>query len=240
MIKKFSLILFGLVVVGLLAACSPAAVPASPASVRSLAVNGIGRVTIVPDMATINVGVRTEAESVTEALDGNTAQANNISRALKEMGIEEKDIQTSNFNIYPNERWNPMTGEVEGRYFVVENTVNVIVRELSILGEVLNTVVEAGANSIYGISFNVDNRSAAVAEARDLAIADAKTKAQAIAASAGVQLGEIISISVFEGSSMPFPYYDGMGGGAAMEVEVPIAAGTLTITVESNLSFAIQ
>lgn len=239
MIKKFSLILFGLVVVGLLAACSPAAVPASPESVRSLAVNGIGRVTIVPDMATINVGVRTEAESVTDALDGNTAQANNIARVLKEMGIEEKDIQTSNFNIYPNERWNPMTGEVEGRYFVVENTVNVTVRELSMLGEVLNTVVEAGANSIYGISFNVEDRSAAVAEARDLAIADAQVKAEAIAASAGVQLGEIISISVFEGSA-PFSYYDGMGGGAVMEAEVPIAAGTLTITVESNLSYAIQ
>lgn len=239
MIKKFSLILIGLVVVGLLAACSPAAVPASPASVRSLAVNGIGRVTIVPDMATINVGVRTEAESVTDALDGNAAQANNIARVLKEMGIEEKDIQTSNFNIYPNDRWNPMTGEVEGRYFVVENTVNVTVRDLSLLGEVLNTVVEAGANSIYGISFNVEDRSAAVAEARDLSIADAKTKAEAIAASAGVQLGEIISISVFEGS-MPFTYYDGMGGAAVMEVEVPIAAGTLTITVESNLSYAIQ
>lgn len=239
MIKKFSLILFSLVVFGLLAACSPAASPVSPESVRSLSVNGVGRVTVVPDMATINVGVRTEADSVTDALDGNTAQANAIARVLQNLGIEEKDIQTSNFNIYPNDRWNPMTGEVEGRYFVVENTVNVTVRELSSLGEVLNAVVEAGANSIYGISFSVEDRSAAVAEARDLAIADAQAKAEAVAASAGVQLGEIISISVYEGS-MPFPYYDGMGGGFVAEAAVPIAAGTLTITMESNLSYAIQ
>lgn len=239
MFKKFNLLLASIILLGLLAACSPAAAPTSPDNVRLLTVNGIGRVTIVPDMATVNIGVRSEADSVTDALESNTAQANAISQALKEMGVEEKDIQTSNFNVYPTDRWNPMTGEVEGRYFVVENNVNVTVRELSSLGEVLNTVVEAGANSIYGISFNVEDRSAAVAEARDLAIADAKAKAEAIAASAGVQLGELTSISVYE-SGMPIGYFDGKGGMAAAEMAVPIAAGTLTIVMESNLSYTIK
>lgn len=237
MFKKYSLLLISIVTLGVLAACSPAAAPATPESVRSLSANGIGRVTIVPDMATINIGVRTEAEAVTDALEGNTAQANAISRVLQEMGIEEKDIQTSNFNIYPNERWNPMTGEVEGRYYVVENTVNVTVRELSNLGEILNASVEAGANSIYGISFNVEDRSVAIAEARDLAIADAKAKAEAIAASAGVQLGEILTIGVYE-SGMPYGFVG--GGFVAAEMEVPISAGTLTIVMESNLTYAIK
>lgn len=239
MIKKFSLLFVSLVVLGLLAACSPAAAPASPESARSVSVNGIGRVTIVPDMATINVGVRTEAESVTNALDANTAQANAISRVLQSLGIEEKDIQTSNFNVFPNDRWNPMTGEVEGRYFSVENTLNVTVRDLASLGEVLNAAVEAGANSIYGITFSVEDRTAAVSEARDLAIADAKAKAEAIASSAGVQLGEIIYISVYEGAGF-YPYFDGIGGGAAMEASVPIAAGSLTITMECSMVFEIQ
>jgi hypothetical protein len=240
MIKKFGFVFISVIVMGLLAACTPTAAPTSAEAVRSISVNGIGSVTIVPDMATINIGVRTEAESVTEALEGNTAQANGISQVLQSMGIEEKDIQTSNFAIYPNDRWNPMTGEVEGRYFVVENTVNVSVRDLSSLGEVLNAVVEAGANSIYGISFSVEDRAAAVAEARDLAIADAQAKAEAIAASAGVDLGEIITISIYEGGA-PFPYYAGMGGGfAAAEAEVPISAGTLTVTMEANMSYAIK
>jgi uncharacterized protein len=239
MLKKFSLLLIAIVALGVLAACSPAAVPASPENVRSVTVNGIGRVTIVPDMATVNVGVRTQADSVTDALDANSALANAISRVLQSLGIEEKDIQTSNFNVYPNDRWNPMTGEVEGRYFAVENNLNVIVRDLASLGEVLNAVVEAGANSVYGITFSVEDRTAAVAEARDLAIADAKAKAEAIAASAGVQLGEIISISVFEGGGFT-PYYDGMGGAMAVEAEVPIAAGSLTITMESTMVFEIQ
>ena len=237
MIKKLSLIMFSLVAIGLLAACSPSTI--TPERERSMSVNGIGRVTIVPDIATINIGVRSESEIVTDALDGNTAQANAIARVLKELGIEEKDIQTSNFNIYPSERYDPMTGQVEGRFFVVENTVNVTVRDLSSLGEVLNAVVEAGANSIYGISFNVDDRSAAIAEARELAIAEAKAKAEVIAEAAGVQLGEIINISVYEGS-MPTPYYDAKGGAFAAEAEVPIAAGTLTIVMECNLTYAIK
>ncbi len=240
MSKKISLIVVSVVVLGLLAACTPLAGRSNAEVTRSVSVNGFGKVTIVPDIAIINVGVRTEAEVITDALEGNTAQANAIARALKDLGIEEKDIQTSNFNIYPNDRWNPMTGEVEGRSFVVENTVNVTVRDLPGLGQVLNVVVDAGANSIYGITFNVEDRSAAIAEARDLAIQDAKAKAGAIADSAGVQLGEIISISVFEGSAY-YPYYDGMGGGAALEAAaVPISAGTLTIIMESNLTYAIN
>lgn len=237
MIKKLSLVLFSLVAFGLLAACSPSAV--TPENVRSMSVNGIGRVTIVPDIATINIGVRSESEVVTDALDGNTAQANAIARVLKQLGIEDKDIQTSNFNIYPSERYDPMTGQVEGRFFVVENTVNVTVRDLSSLGQVLNAVVEAGANSIFGISFNVEDRSAAVAEARDLAIQEAKAKAIVIAEAAGVQLGEIININVYE-SGMPVPYYDAKGGAFAAEAAVPIAAGTLTIIMECNLTYAIK
>lgn len=238
MIKKFSLLFVSLVVIGLLAACSPSAAP-SPENMRTMSVNGVGRVTIVPDMATINIGVRTESEAVADALEGNTAQANAIARVLKNMGIEEKDIQTSNFNIYPSERYDPMTGQVQGRFFVVENTVNVTVRDLTSLGEVLNAVVEAGANSIYGISFNVEDRAAAVAEARALAIEDAKAKANDIATAAGVELGEIMSISVYEGS-VPFAYYDAKGGAFAVEAEVPIAAGTLSITMEANLSYSIK
>ena len=237
--KKFSLVLLSLMLVGILASCSPLSTSSSSDNVRSMTVNGRGRVTLVPDIATVNIGVRTEADVVTEALDGNTAQANAIADSLKDLGVEEKDIQTSNFNVYPSDRYNPMTGETEGQYFVVENTVNVTVRDLSSLGEVLAAVVEAGANSIYGISFNVDDREEAVAEARRLAIEDAKAKAEIIASDAGVELGDLINISVYEGSS-PITYFDAKGGAYAAAEEVPIAAGTLSITMECNLTYEIK
>jgi uncharacterized protein len=238
MYKKFSLLLVSLVVFGLLAACSPQAAPASPENMRSMNVSGTGRVTLVPDKATINIGVRTEADEVKDALNGNTAQANAISRVLQDLGIAEEDIQTSNFNIYPSERYNPMTGQVEGKYFVVENTVNVTVRDLSSLGDVLSSVVDAGANNIYGINFDIEDRDEAVAEARKLAIEDAKAKAEAIAAEAGVSLGDLINVSVYGGSS-PITYYDAKGGAYA-ESDVPIAAGTLTILMECNLTYEIK
>jgi len=236
--KKYSLIFVSLLILGLLAACVSTQAPASPENVRSMSVSGTGRVTVVPDIASINIGVRTEAENVKDALDGNTAQANAIADELKGMGVEEKDIQTSNFNVYPSERYDPMTGQVEGRYFVVENTVNVTVRNLSSLGEVLSAVVEAGANNIYGISFDVEDRDAAVAEARQLAIQDAKAKAEAIAKDAGVKLGDLININVSSGS-MPITYFDAKGGAYA-ESAVPIAAGTLSIIMECYLTYEIQ
>ncbi|MEA3326643.1 MAG: SIMPL domain-containing protein [Chloroflexota bacterium] len=236
--KKFSLILVSLMVFILLAACSPFSGSSSLDKVRSMTVNGIGQITLVPDIATINIGVRTEEDNVTDALDGNTAQANAIADVLEGLGVEEKDIQTSNFNVYPSDRYNPMTGEIEGQYFVVENTVNVNVRDLSSLGEVLTAVVEAGANNIYGINFSVDDREEAVAEARRLAIEDAKAKAEIIASDAGVELGDLISISVYE-SGTPNTYLDAKGGAYAAEA-VPIAAGTLSITMECNLTYEIK
>lgn len=236
--KKLSLIFVSVLVLGLLAACSPGAAPASSENVRSMSVSGTGRVTLVPDIATINIGVRTEAEAVTDALEGNTAQANAIANVLQEMGVAEDDIQTSNFNVYPTDRYDPMSGQVEGRYFVVENTVNVKVRDLSQLGAVLSAVVEAGANSIYGINFSVEDRQAAIAEARQLAIEDAQAKAQSIAEEAGVTLGDILNISVSSGNG-PISYYDTKGGGYA-EADVPIAAGTLAINMQANLTYEIQ
>jgi hypothetical protein len=203
-----------------------------------MSVSGTGLVTVVPDIATINVGVRTEADAVTDALSGNTAQANAISQVLQGLGVAEKDIQTSNFNVYPSERYDPMTGQSEGQYFIVENTVNVTVRDLSTLSEVLSAVVDAGANNIYGINFNVENRDEAVAEARQLAIQDAKAKAEAIAEEAGVSLGEVINISVYSSSS-PVTYFDAKGG-AYTEAAVPISAGTLTITMECSLTYEIK
>jgi len=236
--NKFSLLIVSIIVIGLLAACSPSAAPASVKNERSMTVSGTGRVTVVPDIASINIGVRSEAEAVTDALDSNTAQANAISEALQELGVAEEDIQTSNFNVYPSDRYDPMTGQVEGRYFVVENTVNVVVRDLSSLGEVLTAVVEAGANNIYGINFDVEDREAAIAEARQLAIEDAKSKAESIAEEAGVELGEILNIGVYSGST-PTIYYDAKGG-AYSEAAVPIAAGTLSITMEASLTYSIQ
>jgi hypothetical protein len=237
--KRITLIIIGLMVLGLLAACVPSSTTDGAAKAsRSMYVNGTGQVTLVPDIATINIGVHTEADLVTDALDENTAQAHDIAETLQNLGVEAKDIQTSNFNVYPSDRYDPMTGQIESTYFAVDNTVTVIVRDLTSLGEVLTAVVNAGANNIYGITFNVEDHEAAIAEARQLAIEDAKDKAQTIADEAGVELGELLSINVYSGST-PVAYYDAKGG-AYTESAVPVSAGTLTITIECSLTYELK
>jgi len=235
--RNFSLILISAIAVIILAACAPATASSSE-PVRSLTVSGTGQVSLVPDMATINIGVRTEADDVTDALDDNTAQANAISQVLQDLGILEKDIQTSNFNVYPMDHYDNMTGQITGSYFVVENMVNITVRDLASLGDVLSAVVEEGANTIYGISFNVDDREVAIAEAQELAIQDAYAEANNIAALAGVELGKLISISVSSDSTYGISYDTNASGYA--ESSVPISAGTITVTMSCSAAFSIN
>jgi uncharacterized protein YggE len=236
--KTINLMILSILMISLLTACVPAAATTDVENTRSMSINGSGQVSLVPDIASISIGVRTAADEVTDALSGNTDQANAISNVLRNYDVAEEDVQTSNFNVYPSDRYDPMTGEITSHYFVVENTVTVIVRDLSKLGEILSAVVEAGANSINGISFDVEDRETAVAQARELAIQDAQAKAQAIADAAGVKLGDLLSIDVYAISS-PVTYYDAKGS-VYSENSVPVSAGTLTITMECNLTFGLK
>ena len=240
MSKKIVSIVIGIITLVLLASCAGGLSQQYP-NVRTMNISGSGKVTLVPDIAYINIGVRTEADEVSTALSGNTTQATRISDGLKKLGVEEKDIQTSSFNVYPMQQYD-MEGKVTKTTYVVENTVNVTVRDLAQLGKLLDTTVKAGANNIYGISFDVEDKTDALAQARDLAIQDAKEKAQAVAVSSGVTLGEIQNINVYNSGGV-IPYYDskyGMGGAEAPVAEVPVSAGTLVITFEANLTYEIK
>jgi len=233
--------------VGALTACAPAAVVRGPSSSAPLAptaqisVMGVGQVYVTPDIAYINVGVRSTADTVAEALEQNNAQAQIIKDTLMEQGVEEKDIQTSSFNVYPQSDYD-FQGTITRTYFAVENNVYVTVRELKNLGITLDAVARSGANNIYGITFDVQDKSEAQSTTRELAVASARQQAEELAQAAGVQLGEIISISTT--TSYPAPYYDyrgGMGGGGAEYAQaVPIASGQMQITSEVNVTFAIE
>ena len=124
-----------------------------------------------------------------------------------------KDIQTSAFNVYPQQQVNPKdpsATETKTTY-VVENTVNVTVRDLSKLGGLLDKVVGSGANTIHGIQFDVKDKAKALSEARKQAIDDAKAQAAEVAQAAGVQLGAIQTLNVYTGGQ-PGPVYQGKGG----------------------------
>ena len=215
--------------------------PALQSPVPQVSVVGSGLVYVSPDIAYINVGVHSQADTVVDALEFNNAQAKTINETLMSQGVDEKDIQTSSFNVYPQSDYDAQ-GKIVRTYFSVENNVYVTVRNLESLGKVLDAVAKSGANNIYGITFDVQDKTQAQSSARKLAVDSARIQAQELAAAAGVELGNIIMINSTSGYSQPY-YGQGMGGGgggAASSQAVPIAAGQMQITSDVTMIFAIK
>jgi hypothetical protein len=221
-----------------LGACAPAAGVAPV--VRSISVSGSGQAYLVPDIAYIYVGVHTEKLTASEAMTENNAQTQKMIQALTDFGIDAKDIRTTNFSIWPMDKYDPLTGAATGeKVYSVDNTVYVTVRDLAKLGDLLDTVVSAGANTVNSIQFDVANKDEALKQARADAVKNAAKQAQELADAAGVKLGEIQSIGFYD--SAPYPVFDGKGGGGvAAEAAVPIQPGQLTFTVTVNMTYELK
>ena len=245
-IVPVSLMLFSIV----LSACSGVAAAKAPASAnladgepppRTISVTGSGKTVLTPDIAYINIGVQTEDQDASSAVSENTLQTQEVIDALTAAGVAKEDIQTTNFNIYPRQDYDPQgqpTGEIT---YIVTNTVYVTVRDLDQIGDLLNSAVAAGANTIHGIQFDVDDKAEALSDARASAVKNAETIAQELAAAADVGLGEIQSISTFTGG-YPSPLFEGRGGGANImaDAPVPISAGQMIVTVEVSVIYTIE
>ncbi|MGZ9225660.1 MAG: SIMPL domain-containing protein [Anaerolineales bacterium] len=241
--KTKSLIVVALMVLALLvSACTPTTVnQAAPPPLRTLSVAGTGEANLAPDIAYIYVGVHTEKLTAAEAVAENTTQTQKVIEAIKDFGIDQKDIRTMNFSIWPMDKYDPQSGAPTGeKTYAVDNTVYVTVRKLDTLGDLLDTVIAAGANTVNNVQFDVANKDAALKAARADAVKDAQAKAQELADASGLTLGEIQSIGFSD--SVPYPIFDGKGsgGGAAEAAAVPIQPGQLTFTVVVNVSYAIK
>jgi len=240
MTKIKSIVLVLVVFSLIISSCSGSGVSAGAQSpeVALITVTGSGQVYVVPDIGYINIGVRSQGATVIEAIAINNEQANAIQTALVEQGIEENDIQTSNFNVYQQTDYD-YQGNPGNVYYSVENTVYVTVRQLENLGIVLDTVARNGANNIYGVTFDVQDKSEAQSTARKLAIQSAQAQAQELAQTAGVELGDLVSITSSSTSTTPFYGY-GVGGGGGMLESVPISSGQMPINAQVEMTFAIQ
>ena len=231
----------GLILALLLSACGSTTIQqAAPENIRTLNVNGLGQVYLTPDIAYIYIGVHSEGGNAADAVDENKTQTNAVIAALKESGVEEKDIRTTNFSIWPSQQYGP-DGTVSGTVYMVDNTVYVVVRNLDGLGDLLDSAIAAGANSINSIQFDLADKADAVKEARAKAVEDAKRQAGELAEAAGLSLGDIQNISFFDNS--PYPYYEGKGGGGGVAYggeAVPIQPGQLTISVTVNIAYQIK
>ena len=209
---------------------------------RTISVTGRGKATLTPEIVYVTIGVHTENENASQAVAANNQQSQKVAGALKAFDIDKKDVQTNNFSVYPQQQYDN-EGKFQGIKYVVDNTVFVTLRDISQLGDLLDAVVKAGANSINSVQFDVADREAALSEARAAAVANGEKQAQELAKAAGVTLGQVQTISSYGGSA-PIPLYDyksGVGGGAAVaEAGVPVSPGQMVLTVEMNMVYEIK
>ena len=239
--------LAGGLTVGLLVAslAAPAVVTAQTQddgdeTVRTLSVNGIGRVKAAPDVADISLGVTKQGKEAAETSDKAAEAMDAMVNALLEMGIDEKDIQTTNLSLSPRYDWNNEPATIEG--WEANNMVNVTVRYIDTVGDVVDTATAAGATNVNGISFRVEDPTAAEMSARSAAVADARAKADQLAADAGVTITGIVSISE-SGGQQPQPIYleRAMAEGAAMDTmaSTPVLPGEVELSVNVFIQYEI-
>lgn len=198
-----------------------------------------GKVVAIPDIATTSIGVTTEAKTVASAQKENTEKMNAILEKMKSLGIDEKDLRTENYSVYPLYDWRD--GIRIDRGFSVNQSLLVKIRDLSKTGEALAAATELGANQVGGLNFTIDDPEALEQEARLEAIAKAQEKAQAVADAAGITLGKMVGFS--ETSNGQQPVYRGyaldqaigLGGGGAPD----IAEGSQDVVVNVSVTYEV-
>ncbi|MEZ4727217.1 MAG: SIMPL domain-containing protein [Caldilineaceae bacterium] len=213
---------------------------------RSINVSGTGSINAQPDTAVVSLGVETQAEEAGAALTQNNEQMQALLDTLSEAGIAEEDIQTQTVRLQPQyaqaEPTAPQAGtravipEIIG--YVATNTVEVRVRELSTVGELLDAAVQAGGNQIQGIRFELSNPTDALDQARQAAWQDALHKAEQLATLADATLGAVLTISEFSQTPIPLAQDTAVLRGAA-EAAVPVQPGTQQIQVNVQVTWRL-
>jgi hypothetical protein len=202
--------------------------------------SGEGKVLAKPDVAVIDFSIVTEAATSKAAQDANSEKSNKVTDFLKKQNIEDKDIKTISYNIYPQYEY-PRGGVPRIKGYQVSQTIEVKVRDLDSVSSILDGVVTAGANQIGNLNFEIDEPEKLKAQARELAINDAKDKASTLKNQLGIRLGRIINFS--EGVvGYPVPMYEsamlGKGGGVGGGPSVP--SGENEITVDVTITYQIK
>jgi uncharacterized protein YggE len=210
------------------------------AGIPTVSVSGHGEVSVPPDTASVTIGVDIIKPTLGEAQEEATTQATAVIDALKAAGVADEDIQTEYFSVNILRDYSENADPTLITGFEIVNQLNVTVRDTDMLGELLDAAVNAGANSIYGVNFYVDDKTAAASDARKDAVADARVKAEELASAAGMTLGPVVSIA--EGAPpIVSPVYGRGGGGMAMaEAAVPVEAGSTTVAVDVQVTYELR
>lgn len=205
---------------------------------RSINVSGYGEVSVTPDIAYLSLGVTTENSTVDEAQKNNSTTINNIIEAVEKAGVASEDIKTSDYSISPQYNYDDKTGISTITGYTVNSTLQVTVRDITLVGNVIDAAVAVGSNNSQGVTFGVSNYEKYYNEALTNAISNAKTKAQTIANAIGVNQLNLTSVTE-NSSSIPNQYpivYDSTSsknsGGTTIETGVYKIGANVNLTYQ--------
>ena len=217
------------------AGVSGLATPGEPTLVESVSVSGSGSVFVEPDTALLSLGVSLREDTAQEARDSVAELTDKLVGSLKNNGVDEKDIKTTNFNLYPEYDYRGDEQRLLG--YRLTHTLSVKVRDLERVGEVLDDAVDAVGNDlqISGISFTVDEPDQFLSEARADAMAQAKAKAEELAELGDRELGRALTIS--EGAVSPPPMYYAAFSPLAEADYTSIQTGELELSVNVQVTY---
>lgn len=199
-------------------------------------VSGEGNATATPDVALVTVGIQASGQTVKAAQEQINSVINKVSEAIKAQGVEAKDIKTQNYNINPEYDYSGIQ-KIKG--YLANTNLSVKVRQIDKVNSIIDAATQNGANQVGGVSFNIDDKTRLENEAREKAVAEAKSKAENAAKIAGFKLGKIINYSEnFGGFPAPIRAMGTLN--AVSEKATQIEPGSSEVTVNVILSYEIQ
>ena len=209
---------------------------------NQITVSGVGKVYAKPDVAIVSFGVTTEGATVANVISKNSEKMNAVIEAVKKLGVGEKDIQTTNYNLYPQYNYTEAQGRLFEGYTLSQN-VQVKIRDFTKTGDILAKGTEMGSNLVGNLQFTIDDPDQLKQEARAKAIEKAKANAKNLAEKSGISLGKIVNIYENSNSYAPMMYDSKMAygmGGAENLVTPTIEAGQQEIEITINLTYLVK
>jgi uncharacterized protein YggE len=210
---------------------------------ESISVSGFGEAIGEPDVASVELGVETEADNVSTAVELSNQTVERVTQALIDAGMAPTDIQSTNFSVWREEGFDRLTGQPTDEVtFHVDSTVRIKVRDIDQISSMIQTGLDAGANNVFGLTFGIDETAELEAQARLQALDDAEDRAQQLADALGKTLGEPVIVSELVagsalGALVEANFFRPMGGGGGGP---PLSPGELTVGVQVDVMYAVE
>lgn len=201
-----------------------------------ITVSGAGAAYGEPDRAVVTLGVDAVADTVSQVLEQADETMNRVRQAALDLGIEQRQIRTTGFNVW-RQQLTDQNGQPTGERYHVQHSFQINVQDVTQVGQLLSTAIEAGANDVGGISFTMSDTAALQSQAREAAMADARARATELAELAGVSLGQVVFV---EETSYNAPQTAAASVQYARAASTPIETGELAVNVTVKVTFAID